>query len=461
MSLMLETWKLTPPTVVISVTGDAAGNPDVPERMHTAFRTRLREVVLRTRAWIITGGTKAGVMKMVGEMVRETEDDIVCIGCATWGAIQHHERLCGQAADLEPQFFGGGLHKNTTQGVVEIDPNHTHLLLVDDGSKGEFGKEIGLRSDIEDKLCDRMARGTNEQQQANGSEDSLLQAVMVQLLVGGGPNSISTVQATLRKHRPVVVFADTGRSAAVIATAHAYAIDHPEVGMGPKAALLPSAEELGLRQPAEMRIWESHQREVCEVIQLGRATAKGSDKALLTFFSLDLDESEEDKLIEEAALSGCGDGYDRVLLAVKWGEPKVIIRHLDRAAATLDPTRDLPRIFREGLLTGKPDVVEALVNFGELIGCHPRSLCFRDLDRLFTLEHDRYELYYDLLPEALPAPTPGGPPGLASGRANSGLADKGDPWSFLTAMWPLVRLKMAGGGGQHQRCRERGLGGLP
>ena len=44
--------------------------------MHLAFKRRLREVSLRTKAWIITGGTKAGVMKMVGDMVRETEDDV-------------------------------------------------------------------------------------------------------------------------------------------------------------------------------------------------------------------------------------------------------------------------------------------------------------------------------------------------------------------------------------------------
>ena len=136
--------------------------------------------------------------------------------------------------------------------------------------------------------------------------------------------------------------------------------------------------------------------QVCAVLRLGRKKAVGGDSELLTFFSLDLDEKEEDKVIEEAALSGCGDAYDRVLLAVKWGEPRTILRHLEKAAATLHPVRDMPRIFREGLLTGRPDVVGCLIDFGEIIGCNPRALTFRDLDTLFIAEHDHYELYIDM-----------------------------------------------------------------
>lgn len=77
-SMLRENWKLTPPSVLISVTGDAANNQDgFPERVHAAFRRRLREVVHRTKAWIITGGTKAGVMKMVGDMLRESEVSVL------------------------------------------------------------------------------------------------------------------------------------------------------------------------------------------------------------------------------------------------------------------------------------------------------------------------------------------------------------------------------------------------
>ena len=65
------------PSVCCATPGPAIPDQrDFPERVHLAFKRRLREVSLRTKAWIITGGTKAGVMKMVGDMVRETEDDV-------------------------------------------------------------------------------------------------------------------------------------------------------------------------------------------------------------------------------------------------------------------------------------------------------------------------------------------------------------------------------------------------
>ena len=34
-----------------------------------------------------------------------------------------------------------------------LDPNHSHFLLVDDGTKGEFGREIETRVAIEDRIC--------------------------------------------------------------------------------------------------------------------------------------------------------------------------------------------------------------------------------------------------------------------------------------------------------------------
>ena len=35
---------------------------------------------------------------------------------------------------------------------LELDPNHTHFILVDDGSCGVFGKEIEFRAKLENEL---------------------------------------------------------------------------------------------------------------------------------------------------------------------------------------------------------------------------------------------------------------------------------------------------------------------
>ena len=54
-------------------------------------------------AWIITGGTATGVMKLVGEAVQDhieasgnTEDkEIVALGIAAWGFVANNEVLEG------------------------------------------------------------------------------------------------------------------------------------------------------------------------------------------------------------------------------------------------------------------------------------------------------------------------------------------------------------------------------
>lgn len=48
-------------------------------------------------AWIVTGGTNAGVMKHVGEAVRDfgltSERKVTTIGIAPWGCVQNKELL--------------------------------------------------------------------------------------------------------------------------------------------------------------------------------------------------------------------------------------------------------------------------------------------------------------------------------------------------------------------------------
>ena len=349
----------------------------------------------------------------------------MCVGVATWGIIKHHERLV-ERSTTDPLWFSGA-DSRTTKGVAELDPNHSHLVLVDDGTVGEFGKEIALRSAVEDKLCDKEGHvlppplvhanvvdrtkaendagagvgasspGAPAATSVPGRASHTGPAVMVQLLVGGGPGSLETLIATLAMKRPVVVFADTGRSAAVITAAHRYLKRLEQSGLkGDALSRLenepPSAEDLELREKQQVEMWATCPTLVLKILRLGAQKAIGGDQELLTFFSLDLDETEEDKLIEEAVLSGCGDAYDRVLLAVKWGVPSTMLRHLEGAAGRLSEGA-LSKIFHTALQTGRTDVVQTLINFGELIGCNPRSLRFSDFDALFSVEHDRYELY--------------------------------------------------------------------
>ena len=39
-----------------------------------------------------------------------------------------------------------------------LDPNHTHFVLADDGTVGQFGKEITLRSQFENYVAQRVGK---------------------------------------------------------------------------------------------------------------------------------------------------------------------------------------------------------------------------------------------------------------------------------------------------------------
>ena len=59
-----------------------------------------------TGAWIITGGTHAGVMKHVGESVKDfglttsSQNPVVVIGIAPWGCIQNRELLINEEVSV-------------------------------------------------------------------------------------------------------------------------------------------------------------------------------------------------------------------------------------------------------------------------------------------------------------------------------------------------------------------------
>jgi len=93
-----EGYGLSVPKLILSVTGGAQ-NFTIPHRMKKAFKEGLIKVAATTGAWIITGGTNAGVMRLVGEAVAEeypkysSDTELTVLGIATWGKIAMREKL--------------------------------------------------------------------------------------------------------------------------------------------------------------------------------------------------------------------------------------------------------------------------------------------------------------------------------------------------------------------------------
>lgn len=99
---------------------------------------------------------------------------------------------------------------------VYLDPNHSHFILVDDGSEGSFGKEIAFRAQLENELCQgRSLRDYQNRRQKstitsdldfnNSSDDQKIPIILI--VVQGGPYTLLTVEETLKKNKPVLVLA--------------------------------------------------------------------------------------------------------------------------------------------------------------------------------------------------------------------------------------------------------------
>jgi hypothetical protein len=86
-----------------------------------------------------------------------------------------------------------------------LDPNHTHFILVDDGTEGAFGGEIEFRAQLEaelrkgkplkyyDEIFKKKLCGLEEPK----DKDSKEIIPMVLIVVQGGPNTLLTVEKVL------------------------------------------------------------------------------------------------------------------------------------------------------------------------------------------------------------------------------------------------------------------------
>ena len=198
-ALLTDTWSLPHPSVIFSVTGAAAGAiPELSTWAREAFQIGFLDALRRTKAWITSGGTDGGVMRLVGEtMARQTADEprAVCLGVATWGIVKNHERLEKSVAHVS-KYDPGFRRANEMGPRAPLEPNHTHFLFVDAGpaAEGQFGKEIKLRAAVEDAFCRGAtvtdAEGSLKKGSFKGTAESATTSVptpvMLTLVVGGG-----------------------------------------------------------------------------------------------------------------------------------------------------------------------------------------------------------------------------------------------------------------------------------
>ncbi|XP_035138986.3 transient receptor potential cation channel subfamily M member 2 isoform X6 [Callithrix jacchus] len=208
--LMTQHWGLDVPNLLISVTGGAK-NFNMKPRLKSIFRRGLVKVAQTTGAWIITGGSHTGVMKQVGEAVRDfslssgyKEGEVITIGVATWGTVHRREGLIHPMGSFPAEYV---LDEEGQGNLTCLDSNHSHFILVDDGTHGQYGVEIPLRT--------RLEKFISEQTKERGGVAIKIPIVCV--VLEGGPGTLHTIYNATTNGTPCVVVEGSGRVADVIA----------------------------------------------------------------------------------------------------------------------------------------------------------------------------------------------------------------------------------------------------
>uniref|UniRef100_A0A8D0HD33 Transient receptor potential cation channel subfamily M member 2 n=1 Tax=Sphenodon punctatus TaxID=8508 RepID=A0A8D0HD33_SPHPU len=208
--LMTQCWGLDAPNLLISVTGGAK-NFNMKLRLRNIFRRGLVKVAQTTGAWIITGGSHAGVMKQVGESVRDftisssyKEGEITTIGIATWGTVYNRHSLIYPMGGFPAEYM---MDEESQGNLSCLDCNHSHFILVDDGTHGRYGVEIPFRTKLEKFI--------SEQTKVKGGVAIKIPIVCV--VLEGGPGTLNTIYNAISNGTPCVIVEGSGRVADVIA----------------------------------------------------------------------------------------------------------------------------------------------------------------------------------------------------------------------------------------------------
>uniref|UniRef100_A0A8C6N8L4 Transient receptor potential cation channel subfamily M member 3 n=1 Tax=Melopsittacus undulatus TaxID=13146 RepID=A0A8C6N8L4_MELUD len=225
--LMVKDWQLELPKLLISVHGGLQ-NFEMQPKLKQVFGKGLIKAAMTTGAWIFTGGVSTGVIRHVGDALKDhsskSRGRICAIGIAPWGIVENKEDLIGKDVTRVYQTMSNPLSK-----LSVLNSSHTHFILADNGTLGKYGAEVKLRRQLEKHIS------LQKINTRNFSDTSFFVSVLVfaglgqgvpvvGLIVEGGPNVISIVLECLREEPPlpVVICDGSGRASDILSFAHKY-----------------------------------------------------------------------------------------------------------------------------------------------------------------------------------------------------------------------------------------------
>ncbi|CAF4433686.1 unnamed protein product, partial [Rotaria socialis] len=190
--LMYDVWKTKKPKLIMCIIGGAKYFK-LSERLEREFIKGIIQASLRADGWIVTTGFKTGVVQLVGEAIHDHKvtnprSHIVAIGCSKWGAAKNRASLIRKKTSTNPTQDATLRESKILRGQRDLEPNHTHFLLLDDGTY--YGYDIG---DYRTRFVIEVSHYKRED------------VPVVTVVVEGGPNTLFTIYQDLSNNIPIVL----------------------------------------------------------------------------------------------------------------------------------------------------------------------------------------------------------------------------------------------------------------
>ncbi|CAF4967766.1 unnamed protein product [Rotaria sp. Silwood1] len=206
--LMFDIWKVKNPQLIMCIIGGAKYFK-LNERLEREFMKGIIQAALKADGWIVTTGFKTGVVQLVGEAIHEhrvtnPRSHITAIGCSKWGAARNRASLILSKKSTNSIQDATMDTSKRTKGEQDLEPNHTHFLLLDDGTYYGY--------DIEDYRTKFVLEASHYNKSDN--EENV---PIVTIVVEGGPDTLSTIYKDLSNNIPVVLIDGSGRIANLLA----------------------------------------------------------------------------------------------------------------------------------------------------------------------------------------------------------------------------------------------------
>ncbi|XP_038026759.1 transient receptor potential cation channel subfamily M member 3 isoform X3 [Anas platyrhynchos] len=370
--LMTKEWQLELPKLLISVHGGLQ-NFELQPKLKQVFGKGLIKAAMTTGAWIFTGGVNTGVIRHVGDALKDhaskSRGKICTIGIAPWGIVENQEDLIGKDVVRPYQTMSNPMSKLTV-----LNSMHSHFILADNGTTGKYGAEVKLRRQLEkhislQKINTRIGQGVP----------------VVALIVEGGPNVISIVLEYLRDTPPVpVVICDgSGRASDILAFGHKYSEEGGLINESLRDQLLVTIQKTFTYTRTQAQhlfiiLMECmKKKELITVFRMGSEGHQDIDLAILT-----------------ALLKGANaSAPDQLSLALAWNRVD-IARSQIFIYGQQWPVGSLEQAMLDALVLDRVDFVKLLIENG--VSMH-RFLTISRLEELYNTRHGPSNTLYHLV----------------------------------------------------------------